>query len=965
VSVTCFLLSQTIAQKHIKNETSHTQRALELYELAENYAYTKTDSAIFYNKLASKLFFEAAEWPRYIHSLASLTSLYYINGDFEESEYLAQKAYHKAQEYLPCKSPEYATILHNLGAIYFDKSDLYNAIKYSHYSIELLQGIDSISIWDTYRNLGVIYSQIGDYHLASKYLNGYLHNRYINNYRHKESKVIYQLLAKNLQHRGEYKKSIKAFKMLIAGSKISNNSKIIRESLYNLAEINLLMQELDSAKLYIGLALKQNFKHNHLRNHLFLISAKCHLPNASAIAKSHLNQSLRLTHQRQEIQGKSLFFPKIYSTFADLYWNEQQFDSVFYYYQKSLNVVAETFNDLDYHTNPTLDQYQYPNQSLPILSEKAKRLYDYYTQYTCNPKDLQASLQTYDLAISLIDSLRISFKTDASKQFLVEESIPIYEQAIQVAKELYETTGQYAYLYKAFEFIEKSKGFLLHQALKNATALDKSGIPDSLREREHDLRIDIAFYERKILEEHQKGEDADSSHIIEWQDHVFELRQTYQKLEKRLEIEFPQYYQMKYDLSVATIDEVRKELLSEDEWMLEYFWGDHTLYVCGISKSDIRFEAISIDSTWVSEFRFFIRNLSDEQWINDNYEELYPELLLQGHFYYQTLVEKICGRKQIPKSLLIIPDGLLGYVPFDLLLTKVAEPNKFYNYKVCPYLVRDCRTRYGYSATVLRNQGRLKERRTKQRLKQFIGFAPEYDADILYTSTRDTFGLLKANKPEVEQIVKTIGGDQLSGQEATKEAFLERASDYRIIHFAGHTHVNDVEPMLSKLVFSWANDTSKVPYGFVNAHDLYTLMLNADLAVLSACNAGNGKMIRGEGIMSLSRGFMYAGTPNIVASLWPANDESTKDFMTYFYQNLESGYGKDEALRRAKVEALEKIDPLIMHPLYWGTFVLIGDTKSVYFPWNWQPYLGIFLVGALVILLIANRIRRSSMHLTT
>ena len=106
------------------------------------------------------------------------------------------------------------------------------------------------------------------------------------------------------------------------------------------------------------------------------------------------------------------------------------------------------------------------------------------------------------------------------------------------------------------------------------------------------------------------------------------------------------------------------------------------------------------------------------------------------------------------------------------------------------------------------------------------------------------------------------------------------------------------------------------------------MKLNADLAVLSACNTGIGDVMRGEGIMSLARGFMYAGCPSIVMSLWSVNDEASSSIMEGFYRNLAEGVDKDEALRQAKIAYLDKTGRRDAHPYFWAAHVLIGDTES-------------------------------------
>jgi CHAT domain-containing protein len=107
------------------------------------------------------------------------------------------------------------------------------------------------------------------------------------------------------------------------------------------------------------------------------------------------------------------------------------------------------------------------------------------------------------------------------------------------------------------------------------------------------------------------------------------------------------------------------------------------------------------------------------------------------------------------------------------------------------------------------------------------------------------------------------------------------------------------------------------------------MVLHAQLVVLSACETGAGQYVAGEGVFSLARGFMDAGVPSVVMSLWQVNDISTSELMPLFYRHLAQGLPKDEALHKAKLEFLKTSDPMKTHPFFWAGFVLLGDNAPV------------------------------------
>jgi len=151
-------------------------------------------------------------------------------------------------------------------------------------------------------------------------------------------------------------------------------------------------------------------------------------------------------------------------------------------------------------------------------------------------------------------------------------------------------------------------------------------------------------------------------------------------------------------------------------------------------------------------------------------------------------------------------------------------------------------------------------------------------------------------------------------------------SRYRIIHFATHGLLNSLHPELSGVVLSLVDEEGRSQDGFLRLHDIYNLKLGADLVVLSACKTGLGKDIKGEGLVGLTRGFLYAGAPRVVASLWKVDDRATAELMKLFYQRmLRDGLRPAAALRRAQIDMQKQ--PRWAAPYYWAGFTLQGEWK--------------------------------------
>ncbi|MCK4287845.1 MAG: CHAT domain-containing protein, partial [Bacteroidales bacterium] len=162
---------------------------------------------------------------------------------------------------------------------------------------------------------------------------------------------------------------------------------------------------------------------------------------------------------------------------------------------------------------------------------------------------------------------------------------------------------------------------------------------------------------------------------------------------------------------------------------------------------------------------------------------------------------------------------------------------------------------------------------------------------------------------------------------ATELNFKTFANNFDVLHFAMHTIIDDENPMHSKMVFTLDNDS--VEDGCLNTYEIYNLDLNARLAVLSACNTGFGKLSKGEGIMSLARGFLYSGVQSIIMTLWKIEDKSGVEIMTKFYTNLKKGNSIDNALRKAKLDYLKSASQFRAHPYFWAAYVDIGNTSPL------------------------------------
>lgn len=404
---------------------------------------------------------------------------------------------------------------------------------------------------------------------------------------------------------------------------------------------------------------------------------------------------------------------------------------------------------------------------------------------------------------------------------------------------------------------------------------------------------------------------------------------------------------MKYNFSGIQRSAIG-DLLPEQTGLIEYLVGDSSLYIYYHFPSGDGVLEQALDGELAQKVVDFRESIFGYFLGADRSEEVYQSSAAQFTQLATAMYQYLLGpleKHSLPAKLIIIPDGVLGYLPFDALLT--AAPNQPTRFRSHPYLLKSHQISYCYSANLLQEMLAKRNRRTP---KQFLAFAPSFSGGTDGQSgllSRAELKPLLHNQQEVKAITKMIGGELFLGSRATEKQFRAIGDQYRILHFATHGKANDEAADYSYLAFAEIPDSTENEFLFV--HDLYNMELNADLAVLSACETGTGKLYRGEGIMSLARGFSYAGIPSIVTTLWSVNDAKTSELMQGFYAELKTDTDKTMALQQAKLQMIQNSsDDLQAHPFYWSGAILIGNPAPIHlhhFPFAW-------LFGLLILALI-------------
>ena len=602
------------------------------------------------------------------------------------------------------------------------------------------------------------------------------------------------------------------------------------------------------------------------------------------------------------------------------------------YFQKAIIAITPGFTSLDWYNNPDPETAIDKTRLLDALKNKADALY-MMSQLESNQnnsdvfiKQMKFALDTYDLSIKTIHLIRNGYQNQESRLFLAENEHPVYSNAVEVAVRLYDRTGEQLYAEKGFEFSERSRSADFQAMLRELQAKEFSGLPDSLLQKETDIKGEIAAYENFIFNE-KSAPTPDQSKINPWKDKVFSLTQEYQGMINVIEKKYPKYYQYKYADPIVSIQKIQKSLEIREAF-IEFFIYEgkksstKELYTFVITNHESKIIHRQLSQDFDKTIDNFLQFIKNGLVLNTRKVDfiLYSK---NAHELYKTLIEPITLSNKNSK-LIIVPDDKLSYLPFDAFIASPADTTRM-NFRNLDYLVHHHAISYTYSATQLYYyfQSNLKYS------NRMGAFSPNYTNDqVASDGLYENFRPLPGAEAEVKGITDLISGDQFSGTKATKQNFLQNAEKYDILHLAMHTVLNDTLPLYSKMIFS-AGDSGNNDRT-LNTYEVYNLKLKSDMVVLSGCNTGSGKLQKGEGVMSLARAFLYAGCPSIIMTLWNVEDVSSSVMMIEFYKNIKNGYSKDEALRRAKISYITQADPLKSHPYFWLGYVSIGKQTPLF-----------------------------------
>jgi CHAT domain-containing protein len=871
----------------------------------------------------------------------------------------------------------------NLGTFYKNKSEFDKALEYYFQCMQIYKELDgekSTNVGQTYNNIGIVYKEKSEFDLALEY---YFKSSEIEKELSGQRTIILARVYNNIgnvyNEKLDYDKALDYYLKSLEIKKETLNEKNlnIADSYNNISLIWKNKKEYDRALEYTfkSLAIYKEIlgeMNIHVARSFYNLGHIYRLKKDYDIALEYCFKSLEM---RKELLGdKHKDISITYRMIANIYWDKSDFDHALEYYQRGIECSIKNIGiSENFCVIPTVKNYFDWNNLLYILNYKAEIFAD-TTKALKNCSDdsrLEIALKHYQACDTLITIVRKQITNQSDKIALGELASLVYKGAIDVCemsiRECRKEEEKKYYKELAFYFSERNKTSVLLEALAGSEALKFSGIPDSLLKKEKSLSNNIANYTTL------RNSANNDSIYNEFASLLFNENRSYDSLILYFESKYPEYYRLKYNNIPADINQMQS-ILDKKTAFLSYFLLDSSILICAVLKNDFEIYKVKKPNDFDAEIATFYRVLQSG---NESDVIEYKDLALK--FYRLLFPNTLLKNKnfQSIQNLIIIPDAGLSKIPFECLLTEKYSKNwtdwsNTAYFSEMPYLVKKYTVSYSYSGTLFYYTFPKEESKTVEitGLNDWIAFAPVFDdsaisgtTDIsnrllnnldknIQDSTIRSRGFLKDGRyisplpgtlAEVDTIFINFNKNDLKAvtkkYQAANEEFIKSGElkNYKYIHFATHGFVNTDEPELSGILL--AQDTSSIfesykdPYGniadqndgILYQSEIYNLELNSDLVVLSACETGLGKITSGEGVIGLTRALLYAGTKNIIVSLWSVSDISTSKLMIVFYENLLKSKEKknfSKHLQKAKLHLIKQ--GTFAHPFFWSPFILIG-----------------------------------------
>ncbi len=730
-----------------------------------------------------------------------------------------------------------------------------------------------------FNSLGALFYETGNYRQARNYFAKAVATLPKTDINYKEFLVSYNNnLAATLTKLEEYDEAIRLYEQILPYN-ISRN-----DILHNIGIINLNLGSVAKSLQYFRQVPMEGPVAARLANNYGLAYFNLKKFDSS---RYYLKLAEDLYKKRNGARKNSTYGLTL-KYMGDILTEEGDPASAVGYYHRAIIQFDNDFNNPDVFVNPGGYSGIFSYIHLfNTLSAKAAAFQKWYLK-SKNIKHIESALDAYRSAFRLAEYVERNYDSDEARLFLNRIKYNIHHQPIETCLTLHQLTGQQAYLEEAYLFDQRNKASILSLNLQEAELKNRGDIPIDLVQKESKIRRELTRLSIKA------GNLIDSVQLANINSQIRDQEIELGRIQDKMRVS-GKPRELTIVERIPSLEKLREKILDNHTALLSYHLSEEEMLAYVISRKGISYKVMPTGPAFYARVDSFLIRL--RQTGQGSHRDL---MNLSGELYQQLIQPLRAGLVGMSR-LIIIPDDELNYVPFETLQDEKDR-----------YLLEDFSIQYQYTTALLDNRVSL-----NNELKETLGMAP-----FARQNGPPGFDPL----PFSENELKGLSGNILFNNRATKDSLLFYANKYPVIHFATHARANDDEPLQSYISFYPADSQYRL-----YAREIYDLRLDStNLVILSACETGTGQLVHGEGMMSLTRAFSYAGCPNIIASLWKAEDRTTSIIVSGLHQYLQKGYSKDAALRQAKLDLLndDTVDPAMKTPEYWGHLIYLGEYET-------------------------------------
>ncbi|MCP4350131.1 MAG: CHAT domain-containing protein [Desulfobacterales bacterium] len=770
-----------------------------------------------------------------------------------------------------------------IGLIYYYVDDYPVALSYYHRALKKSQEISGKGEAGIFNNLGLVYRKTGNYSQAISCFNQALAVDRDNNDNKGEMGDIINI---GLVHYclGNYHKALSYYQQSLKIAEDIDDEKAKATNFTNIGLCYYCLNDYSQALSYLKKALKlerNNANKPEVASDLINIAIVYNTMGDPIQALSYYRQSLKIAEEIGAREIEAANYVNIGFAYQNL--------------EKHIE-AAESFNKgeliaLQIDIPETMWRAYY-GKAL-ILEKQGKE---------------QEALSKYMVAIETIESMRSKLKEEGHKTDFTNNKIFVYDHLIDILIKMHNKDSTEKFDYKAFHYAERAKARTFLDMMATRSFQGKNINEREILTRDRDLQREILVLKKKNSSLRKNAEE------IKNVEKELKKKQTeYETFIKEVKLKKSELASL-ISVNPASVEQIQS-WIDEDITLLEYYTTEDRTYAWLLTRNVLKTYVIDVmKKDLVAKVNdFLLPNISNQARrpipvinLPTSYDyqkqSQYKERKRNREIFYQIaydfyeliiapLVKDIKTQK-----LIIVPHGALHKVPFAALKSGKSFMIDKYVISILPSS--------GVIEYILKKKNHDK--------KKLLAFAnPETDYVPL------GFAEFEVNEIADFFPVKDI----YIGNKATEKIAKEKTSVANVIHFACHGEFNDRQIMQSGLLL--AKDSYND--GYLQLHEIFELDLkNANLVTLSACETALCKIQGGDDLVGLSRGFIYAGTPSVLATLWEVDDRSTSILMKKFYENwYRKGMSKPEALRKAQISVKSMAG--YEHPFYWAPFVMIGD----------------------------------------